>query len=177
MEDGRRQMIGLLHPGDFLGHPGRQNTPFMVEAVTDVELCAFEHGAFDTLLANAPQLHSRLIEVAQDELDAAREWMLLLGRKSAREKICSYLVYLGSRQSRLGAAGRFPSSPEIIYLQMTREQIADFLALTIETVSRQFSSLARDGVTAPAGRHAVRIPDFRDLMEAAGEDGDGGVIA
>jgi CRP/FNR family transcriptional regulator len=177
MEDGRRQTIGLLHPGDFLGHPGRRTTPFLIEAVTDVELCAFEYRAFDRLLATAPQLHARLVEVTEDELDAARAWMLLLGRKSAREKLCSFLVYLGCRQSKPNLSGRFPSSPEIIYLEMTREQIADFLALTLETVSRQFSSLARDGVTAPAGRHAVRIPDFRDLLEAAGEDRDGGVIA
>lgn len=177
MEDGRRQMIGLLHPGDFLGHPGRQTTPFMVDAITDVELCGFQYKAFDRLLAKAPQLHSRLVEVVQDELDAAREWMLLLGRKSAREKICSFLVYLVYRQSKLRTTDRFPLSPEIIYLQMTREQIADFLALTLETVSRQFSSLARDGLTAPAGKQALHIPSFRNLLDAAGEDSDGGVIA
>jgi CRP/FNR family transcriptional regulator len=177
MEDGRRQVIGLLHPGDFLGHPGRQTTPFMVDAISDVELCGFQHKSFDSLLAKAPQLHSRLLEVIQDELDAAREWMLLLGRKSAREKICSFLVYLVYRQKKLRTTDRFPRSPGIVYLQMTREQIADFLALTLETVSRQFSSLARDGLTAPAGKQALHIPSFRNLLEAANEDSDGGVIA
>ena len=177
MEDGRRQVIGVLHPGDFLGHPGRKTTPFMVEAITDVELCGFQYQAFDRLLATMPQLHSRLLEVMQDELDAARDWMLLLGRKTAREKICSFLVYLTYRQSKVRTDDRFPLSPGIVYLQMTREQISDCLALTLETVSRQFSALAKEGITAPAGRQSVHIPNFRNLLDAAGEDSDGGVIA
>jgi CRP/FNR family transcriptional regulator len=176
MEDGRRQTIGWLHPGDFLGRPGRPVTPFLVEALTDVELCGFEHRWFDELLATSPQLHARLTEVMQDELDTAREWMVMLGRKSAREKICSFLVYLTYRQNHLRSERR-PSSQDVITLVMTREQIADFLGTTLETVSRQFTALAKEGMIAPAGRNSIRIPDFRMLLEATGDDSDGGVIA
>lgn len=176
MEDGRRQIIGLLHPGDFLGRPGRPVTPFLVEAVTDVELCGFEHRWFDELLATSPQLHARLTEVIQDELDAAREWMVMLGRKSAREKICSFLVYLAYRQNKMRSK-QCHSSQVVINLAMTRNQIADFLGMTLETVSRQFTALANDGMIAPAGRNSIRIPDFRMLLEATGDDSDGGVIA
>ena len=93
-EDGRHQSVGLLMPGDFLGRPGRPQTFFDVIAVTDVELCGFQHKAFDLMLEQAPELRARMVEVMLDELDAARAWMVMLGRKTAREKISSLIAIL-----------------------------------------------------------------------------------
>lgn len=176
MQDGRRQTVGLLHPGDFLGRPGRSVTPFLVEALSETEFCSFDHKAFEHLLADAPELHSRLTDVMLDELDAARKWMKILGRKSAREKLCSFFVYLAYRLNRQSMRASDRSLPDIIHLTMTREQIADFLGLRIETVSRQFSRLAQEGLIEPVGRHGLRLPDFRAVLEAADEDDDGGMI-
>ena len=164
--DGRRQTYGVLMPGDFLGRPGRARVTFDIEAITDIELCGFKPAVFDTLLERAPQLHARMLEMTLDELDAARAWMMMLGRKSAREKLCSLLIYLLDRQDRLDES----SDASILRLPLTRERIGDFLALTLETVSRQFSGLRRDGVTEDLERHVLIIPDPERLRHEAGAD-------
>lgn len=165
-DDGRRQTFGVLMPGDFLGRPGRPVVSFDIEAITDIELCGFKPAVFDQLLVRAPKLHARMLEMTLDELDAARAWMMMLGRKSAREKVCSLLVYLLDRQIRLDEA----QDVSILRLPLTRERIGDFLALTIETVSRQFSALKQDGVIIELQRNAVVVPDHAKLRHEAGTD-------
>jgi CRP/FNR family transcriptional regulator, anaerobic regulatory protein len=165
-EDGRRQTYGVLMPGDFLGRPGRAVSSFDIEAITDIELCGFKPSAFDNLLEKAPQLHARMLEMTLDELDAARAWMMMLGRKTAREKLCSLLVYLLDRQRRLDESKKATA----LRLPLTRERIGDFLALTLETVSRQFSALKRDGLIKDLERHLVDIPDIERLRHEAGND-------
>jgi len=141
LEDGRTQMVGLLLPSDFIGRPGRASIEFDVTAITDVTLCCFDRKAFESLLASTPHLAQRLMEMMLDELDAARDWMLLLGRKTAREKLASFLQMLVVRQSVDSVTG---TTPELA-LPLTREEIADYLGLTLETVSRQISKLKSEG--------------------------------
>jgi len=89
MEDGRRQMVGLLLPSDFVGRPGRAEASYDVTAVSDLVMCCFRRRPFEDMMMATPHVNQRLLEMTLDELDAAREWMLLLGRKTAREKIAS----------------------------------------------------------------------------------------
>jgi len=175
MEDGRRQMVGLLLPSDFVGRPGRDVAPFDVMAILKVTLCCFRKGPFQNLLSATPSISQRLLEMTLDELDAAREWMLLLGRKTAREKIASLLAIFGRRDASLHMA---TTAGQIDFdLPLTREAMADYLGLTLETVSRQMSALKRDGlIRIDAGRHIV-IPDFQSLMAETGDDTDGGMLA
>lgn len=175
MEDGRRQMVGLLLPSDFVGRPGRASSPYDIIATTDVTLCCFRRRAFEDVMARTPRVAQRLLEMTLDELDAAREWMLLLGRKTAREKIASLFAIIarrgaGRRESLAGAVFRLD-------LPLTREEMADYLGLTLETVSRQVSALKRDGVIRLEGKRTVLIPDFDRLLEEAGDDADGGITA
>lgn len=165
-EDGRRQTYGVLMPGDFMGRPGRAIAPFDIEAVTDIELCGFKPEIFDNLLHKAPLLHARMLEMTLDELEAARAWMMMLGRKSAREKIASLLVYLLDRQRRLDES----FNAKILRLPLTRERIGDFVALTFETVSRQFTRLKRDGLIDELGRHTISIKDEARLRGESGAD-------
>jgi CRP/FNR family transcriptional regulator len=174
LKDGRQQNVGLLMPGDFLGRPGRQVTLFTVTALTDMELCGFQHRVFDELLTRAPDLRGKLVEVMLDELDAARFWMVTLGRKTAREKLCSLLIHFADHQERGHAAPRTHGA-QTIALALTREQISDCLALTLETVSRQFSSLAQDGLIRQQSKHVITILDHARLRDAAAEDSDGGM--
>lgn len=175
LEDGRTQMVGLLFPSDFLGRPGRNIAPYTVTATTDLFLCCFRRRPFENLLKDTPRLGSRLLEMMLDELDAAREWMLLLGRKSAREKIASLLAILCRREAMLNKAK--PSGEITIYLPLTREAMADYLGLTLETVSRQMTSLKREGVINPLGKRRIAVPDYSELVEASGDDMDGGPLA
>ncbi|MFQ5438071.1 MAG: transcriptional regulator FnrL [Paracoccaceae bacterium] len=175
MEDGRRQMVGLLLPSDFVGRPGRETAPFDVVAATDVKLCRFQKRPFEKMMASTPHVATRLLEMTMDELDAAREWMLLLGRKTAREKIASLLVIVARRDSYLrhsSASGRVRFD-----LPLSRQAMADYLGLTLETVSRQMSALKKGNLIRLEGKRRVMIPDFAELLNEAGDDSDGGTLA
>lgn len=172
MEDGRTQMVGLLLPSDFIGRPGREEIEFDVVAASDVTLCCFERRPFEKLIETTPHVAQRLMEIALDELDAARDWMLLLGRKTAREKIATFLDMLVRRQNIQGVDGLKPD----LALPLTREEIANYLGLTLETVSRQLTSLKNDGVLTFTDRRHFEVKDIAALQEATGDDSDGGVI-
>ena len=174
MEDGRTQMVGLLLPSDFVGRPGREGSPYDVTATTDVVMCCFRKKPFEEMMARTPHIAHRLLEMTLDELDAAREWMLVLGRKTAREKIASLLSIISRRDASLSPNG--PSGPMIFDLPLTREAMADYLGLTLETVSRQMSALKKDGVIHLEGKRKVTVPDMGRLMEEAGDDSDGGLL-
>lgn len=174
MEDGRTQMVGLLLPSDFVGRPGRETAPYDVQATTDLVMCCFRKKPFEELMKTTPHIAHRLLQMTLDELDAAREWMLVLGRKTAREKIASLLSIIARRDASLAQKG---NSASIVFdLPLTREAMADYLGLTLETVSRQISALKRDGVITLDGKRHVTIPDMARLMDEAGDDTDGGFL-
>ena len=174
MEDGRTQMVGMLLPSDFVGRPGRDSSPYDVVAVTDVVMCCFRRNPFEALIKSTPHIAQRLLEMTLDDLDAAREWMLVLGRKTAREKIASLLLIIARRDSALqGGPGKLRVTFD---LPLTREAMADYLGLTLETVSRQISALRKTGVIELEGKRHVTVPDMDLLMEEAGDDADGGFL-
>jgi len=175
MEDGRTQMVGLLLPSDFLGRPGRVKAAYDVTAVSDVTLCCFRRKPFEALIQTTPHISQRLLDMTLNELDAAREWMLVLGRKTAREKIASLLAIIARRESKLHLEPRPDGS--MFDLPLTREAMANYLGLTLETVSRQISALKRDGIIVLQGNRKVTIPDFAKLIYETGDDDDGGMLA
>lgn len=173
MEDGRTQTVGLLFPSDFVGRPGRDAAPYNVIATTDVMMCCFRKKPFEELMARTPHIGQRLLEMTLDELDAAREWMLLLGRKTAREKIASLLAIVARRDASL--QGQVRQRQVTFELPLTREAMADYLGLTLETVSRQISALKREGIIELTGKRTVHVPDIDRLIEEAADDADGGM--
>ena len=175
MEDGRTQMVGLLLPSDFVGRPGREYAPYDVVATTDLVMCCFRKKPFETMMMETPHIAQRLLEMTLDELDAAREWMLLLGRKTAREKIASLIAIIARRDATLNLGGS--GSAMIFDLPLTRVAMADYLGLTLETVSRQISALRKDGIIQLEGKRHVTIPDFQKLLNEAGDDADGGFLS
>ncbi|MCC7320199.1 MAG: Crp/Fnr family transcriptional regulator [Rubellimicrobium sp.] len=175
LQDGRKQMVGLLLPSDFIGRPGRRTSAYDVTAISDVTLCCFRRKPFEQMMATTPNVAERLLHMSLDELDAAREWMLILGRKTAREKIASFITILGRRAAILGVPAR--SGPITIDLPLTREAMADYLGLTLETVSRQISALRSDGLISLDGKRRVIVPDIRRLIGETGDDMDGGLVA
>ncbi len=175
LEDGRTQMVGLLLPSDFVGRPGREAAAYNVTATTDIVMCCFRRKPFEEMMLNTPHVAQRLLEMTLDELDAAREWMLLLGRKTAREKIASLLLIIARRDASVKM--QTPRGRMSFDLPLTREAMADYLGLTLETVSRQVSALKRDGVIELAGKRMITVPDMDRLMVEAGDDADGGYMA
>lgn len=158
LADGRRQIIGFLLPGDFMGLALSDRYAFSADAVEPVAACRFDRAAFTQLVDDKPHLLRRLHEAATHELSLAQDHMVLLGRRTAEEKVAAFLVALRERLCRLGRRG------VTLALPMTRQDIADYLGLTLETVSRTFSKLARDRVIliVPDG---VRVLD-RDRLQA-----------
>ena len=168
MEDGRRQIMGFLLPSDFVGRPGRHIAQYDVIAASEVLMCRFDRTAFERLVAESPTLGPRLLEMTMDELDAAREWMLLLGRKSAREKIATLLYMIAVKSKAL--SDEKADEGFTFMLPLPRQTLADYLGLTIETVSRQLTALRKDRVISIQGQRQITIPDFHLLLDETGDD-------
>ena len=122
------------------------------------------------MLKKFPDLEHRLFERTLDELDAAREWMLLLGRKSAEEKVASFLLMLAKRAGIIGCAHSAEQSEARFVLPITRADMADYLGLTIETVSRQITRLKVAGAVRVVDQRTFMVPDTDRLADVAGLD-------
>jgi CRP/FNR family transcriptional regulator, anaerobic regulatory protein len=140
LPDGRRQIVGFALPGDFLGMTDTGRHGFSADAIGPVSVCRFGKAAFGRFAEDKPHLLRRINELAVHELNQARDHMVLLGRRSAEEKVATFLIGWRDRLVQLrGPSARVP-------LPMSRQDIADYLGLTIETVSRTFTKLEREGV-------------------------------
>jgi len=164
MTDGRQQIVGLQFAPDFLGRPYDAESRLNVEAATDLKLCSFPKSAFDRMMEQAQGLEKRIFQQTLRELDEARAWMLTLGRKTAHEKVASFLVMIARNVD----PARASDAPVAFDLPLQRADIADFLGLTIETVSRQMTKLAASGVVRVQGRH-VEVPNLGRLSALAGD--------
>lgn len=162
LPNGRRQITGFLFAGDLLGLAFNETYTYSAESLTDMTLCRFPRRQFERLLEQMPKMERRLLSMASHELAAAQEQMVLLGRKTARERVASFLLNLARRGERFGRLG------DTVTLSMTRTDIADYLGLTTETVSRTFTGLRNDGSIALDGANVVHILD-RDALEDAAE--------
>lgn len=149
--DGRRQILGFRFAGDFMGLSHGATYAYSAESVSAVQLCRFPRRRLEALRAQQPQLDRGLLDLAMDELGAAQEQLLLLGRKTAEERLVSFLLSLSRAQRRR----REPADP--VVLTMGRADIADYLGLTIETVSRTFGSLRKKGLIALPDALHVRV--------------------
>lgn len=161
LPDGRRQVTGFLGPGDFLGIALNDSYAYSAEAVNDVSVCRFQRRKLEKLLDELPHLEKRLLGVASNELAQAQDQMVLLGRKTAKEKLVSFLLSLSRRQTVTGGSATPVSVP------MSRADIADYLGLTTETVSRTFSALKRDRLIRLEEGSMVALPDMAALRSIA----------
>lgn len=167
LQDGREQIVSVMYASDFIGRPFGKESPYRVTAMTDAEVCVFPRSSFDSFAGEHPDLQNKLLQRTLDELDRAREWMTLLGKKSATERIATLLIELSDRLSIDGC------SPNTVHLDrfelpMDRRQISDILGLTIETVSRQFTRIRTEGIIDLPDRRTVVIKD-RDRLKALAE--------
>jgi len=167
LDDGRQHIIGLLFASDFLGRAYRQDNPYFAEAATDVELCVFPTSGFERLLIEHPGLEHRLFQFTLTELDACHEWMLLLARKKAEERVASFLLMIAKRVPNLGCAHSDKPNEVRFILPLSRTEISDCLGLTIETVSRQITRLKTKGIVELLNYREIVIPDMQRLQQAA----------
>lgn len=161
LSDGRRQIVAFMFPGDFFGLSASGTYAYTAEAMLPLMVCRFPRRKLEPMFREIPLLEKRLLGATTHELAAAHEQILLLGRKTARERLSSFLMALWRR------LGGSEDQPTPIALPMGRSDIADFLGLTIETVSRTFTGLRREGlIFLPDASHvAIRRP--KDLARIA----------
>ncbi len=161
LPDGRRQITGFLFPGDFLGLTRSETYPSSVEAVTSSTLCRMERSELRRLAETIPNLDRRLHELASEALAEVQGQIVLLGRKTAQERLATFLLTLSRR------AGERGQSTNPIDVPMSRDDIGDFLGLTTETVSRTFSRLRKDGHIGMDKDKRIEILDFEGLNDIA----------
>lgn len=166
MADGRQQIVGLQFAPDFVGRPFQDESRVGAEAASDVTLCIFPKGSLDAMLKEQPGMEHRLLRQSLNELDEAREWMLTLGRKTAEEKVASFLYMIACHIDPSHDAAE--SNYAQFDLPLTRADIADFLGLTIETVSRQLTKLRKSGALEIEANRHLTIPDMAALKEISG---------
>lgn len=165
LSDGRRQITGFLFAGDFLGLATGDAYVFSAEAIEPVTACRFRKSDYRTLIRETPALETTLLDRATHELVAAQNQMLLLGRKTALERVSTFLIDMpGHDPARRGPEGR-------VHLPMTRAEIADYLGLTIETVSRVFTRLKTRGVIRLLSLTELQIENPEALRALAEGEG------
>jgi len=167
LPDGRQQIVGLLFPSDFVGWPFETHGSHHAEAATAVQLCSFPAQQFERLVRQHPGIQHHLFRYALSQLDAAQDWMLLLGRKTAREKVASLFTMIAKRSRGPDTCDFDSQGRERFALPLNRSDTADFLGLTLETVSRQFRVLKDNGVIRLDGPRMVTILDPAALDIAA----------
>jgi CRP/FNR family transcriptional regulator, anaerobic regulatory protein len=141
--DGRRQILGFALPGEFLEIPINDSHRFSADSIGEVTLSRFSRTKLMHFVLSRPNVLRLLIEFANCQLEMAQDHLALIGRRSAEDKVSMFLANWRSRLTRIS------SSSEAVPLPMPRRDIADFLGLTLETISRTFTKLEQ--------RKAIRI--------------------
>lgn len=167
LEDGRQQIVGLQFAPDLIGRLFSNESELSAEAATEIEICRVPKPVLERMIADTPALEHKLMQQSLRELDEARSWMVTLGRKTAAEKVASFLHLIATHHDPENRPASAPGAIEFT-LPLTRADIADFLGLTLETVSRQISKLRLDGVIELVSSRVVRVWDIDRLASRCG---------
>jgi CRP/FNR family transcriptional regulator, nitrogen fixation regulation protein len=156
--DGRRQTVDLLLPGDFFGFGTRGAHAFTAEAIAaDTAIERYPISRIEALAASDPRAARELCGIISDGMSRLHSLLLILGRTTAEQKVGSFLLHM---QTRVGT-----DVTDRLWLPVTRYDVADYLALSVETVSRALTALKDRGVIALSGPREVRIIDRDALAE------------
>lgn len=148
LSDGRRQVGGFHLAGDVFGLEAGANHYFTAEAISNCQIVAVKRSAIDTLAARDPDVAREIWRLTAADLDRARSHLMLLGRKNALERVATFLLEMAARVEHGGA----------VDLPMSRQDIADYLGLTIETVSRTLTQLeSSTAIELPSCRRHILL--------------------
>ena len=167
--DGRRQILSFMGAGQFLGAASTRNYPNLATALTDVVAISYPRAALERALDTTPGFASEFRRVLTRILEAAHDHVYTVGQRSALERTASFILFLRANQARFSPDGPREKSVHIA-LPMTRLDIADFLGLKIETVSRSFSALKRMGVISFKDSHACTIENLDRIRVLGGRE-------
>ena len=162
LRDGRRQVAGFAFPGDLLGLETLPEYSLSAEAVSDISVVSYSRDRLDRLAGGNSALQKQVTDIVAAELREAQETLLVLGRQKATERLAWFLI---RKLDRIGSAGG------VVAVPMNRTDIADYLGLTIETISRALAALKRKGYVAVPSANRIRLLNRSGLRALAyGED-------
>lgn len=167
--DGRRQILAFMGARQFLGAASTPGYPNLAVALTPVKAIRYPRSALEKALPAAPKFATNYRTVLTRILEASHDHVYTIGQRSALERLASFMLYLRAHQAKFSPNG--PLEPSChIELPMTRLDIADFLGLTIETVSRTFSSLKDKKLISFSDSHSAEILELDKIRELGGRE-------
>lgn len=173
LADGRQHIVGLLFAGDIFGRIFDGPGEFSIEAATEVVVCAFDRARFETLMQSAPDLERAVLLNLLNELDRARDWMLVLSNQKIADRLAGFFLLLASRHAGNGLIlGNGPEGLEI-RIPISRADLAHLLGTRPESVSRAFHFLEDEGDIRILDPARIVLRDLGALAMRAGEDGIG----
>ena len=159
MSDGRRQIAEFALPGDFFGINWLAEHSMSAEALNEVTVICYGRGRLERLGDENREIRAELFSNLRHDLWAAQNHLVILGRQSALERVASFLVQLMDRSR--------DSDKSALEVPMTRQDIADYLGLTIETVCRMLTRLKASGLIDTPNRHTIKVRNAAALRRAA----------
>ena len=159
LNDGRIQIIGFLYPGDFFGSYKNGKYNYSADAIGNVRVCVFDQEKLDKYMEKNMALAKELLHLTSHELTLAQDRISVLGKFGATERLAKFIFNISEQRKRIG----WKNNP--ISLPMTRQDIADYLGLTIETVSREFSRLKTSDIIKILSSKQIFVRDFEKLFE------------
>ena len=168
-EEGDQQVLGLMFPSDFFGRVYKEKSRFSFEAASDVILCCIDRAEFERLIARFPAVEEALLKYALDDLDAQREWTNLVSRRTTLQRVSFFLFVLSRRLGNQTCAGSGGQPSRNVILPIGRQDIADFLGTTPETLSRNFHQLQKERVIRIIDPARFEILDDGRLIAHCGE--------
>ena len=168
--DGRSHVVGLLIPSDMFGRVFIECSDFSIEAATEVTLCCFERHAFEALMAGCHDLEHRVLLSVLDELDAAREWINLLAVQTVAARLATYLLILCRRWPHQTSELTSDAQRIVVRIPVGRNDLAQYLGTTVETISRTVQGFSRDGLIRIHNPLQFEILDLPGLIALSSND-------
>lgn len=168
--DGRLHIVGLLVENDMFGRLFNGPLHFSITATGRTELCAFPRAPFEALTTRWPELDRLLMLNILNELDAAREWMLILSNHRVTERLAGFLVMLCRRWAMVAKLSRVEVNRMTLTIPLSRSDLADFLGARPESLSRAFHALADDGLIRLETPYEIEILDLSALIDLSGNE-------
>jgi CRP/FNR family transcriptional regulator len=164
-EDGRKHIVGLLVPTDIFGRLFDGPSNYRIEALSKARILCFPRPFFEEVLRDTPEAERLFLVHLLDEVDAAREWLLLISGRKAVNRLASFLTVLVRRSKfkRIGGVTK-------VHVPMARKDLAHYLGARPETLSRAFHELEARGILRIVDPYHFEIPNEDALAEAAGDD-------
>ena len=169
LPDGRQHIVGLLGQSDMYGRVFDTAAHFAIEAATPAKLCLFRRAAFDDIVARSPDLERAILLQFMNELDRARDWMMILANHKIRARLAGMLLVFAKQMRSIDHLVTESRGQITVHIPIGRADLAHLLGTRPESISRAFHALADDGLLQIHQPDLITLRDPDALAEESGE--------